>query len=73
MNPISTAAAGLASGIAKFDSASTQLVASANGKSDADPASAAVEQITAGEQVYAETSVLGAEQKMFKHLLDITV
>jgi len=73
MNPISTAAAGLTAGIAKFDSASRRIVSAVDGQSGADPVEATVDQIAAGEQVYAETSVLGVEQKMFKHLLDIKI
>ncbi len=73
MNPISTAAAGLTAGIAKFDSASRRMVSAVDGQSGADAGEATVDQIAAGEQVYAETSVLGVEQKMFKHLLDIKI
>ena len=73
MNPISTAAAGLSAGLAKFDSASSRVVGAADGQSGADPLNATLDQITAAEQVYTETSVLGVEQKMFKHLLDIKI
>ena len=44
-----------------------------DGQSSADTVEATVDQIAAGEQVYAETAVLGAEQRLFKHLLDIKI
>lgn len=73
MNPISTAAAGLLSGLARFDSASAALTGALDGASSADPAGAIVGQITAGEQVRASAATLRASDRMLKQLLDIKV
>jgi flagellar hook protein FlgE len=73
MNAISTATAGVLSGLARFDSASTAAVKAFDGQSTADPASAIVDQITAAQQVQASTATLRASDRMLKQLLDITV
>jgi flagellar hook protein FlgE len=73
MNPISTASAGLMSGLARFDSASTALTKAFDGQSTADPASAIVDQITAGEQMQASAATIRASDRMLKQLLDIKV
>jgi flagellar hook protein FlgE len=73
MNPISIASAGLLSGLARFDSASTDLTKAFNGGSAADPASVIVDQIAAGEQVQASAATIRASDRMLKQLLDIKV
>jgi flagellar hook protein FlgE len=73
MNAISTATAGILSGMNRFDSASTTLIQSVSGQSTADPASAIVDQTTADEQVKASTAVLKTSDQMIKQLLDIKV
>ncbi|MDR3512325.1 MAG: flagellar basal body rod C-terminal domain-containing protein [Caulobacteraceae bacterium] len=72
MNAISTAATGVLNGLARFDSASSTLVKSLDGQSNADPASAVVDQITAQQQVQASAATLAVSDRMFKRLLDIT-
>lgn len=71
MNPISAAAAGVMSGIARFDSASTAVTNAFNGQSNANPASAIVDQVMASQQVQASTAVFRASDQMLKQLLDI--
>jgi flagellar hook protein FlgE len=73
MNPISIASAELLSGLARFDSASTDLTKAFNGGSAADPASVIVDQIAAGEQVQASAATIRASDRMLKQLLDIKV
>jgi hypothetical protein len=73
MDPISTASAGVLSGLGRFDAATSSLVKSFDGSSSADPATSIVDQITAGEQVKAGADVLGVADQMLKRLLDITV
>lgn len=72
MNAISTAASGVLTGLNRFDSASTDLIKSLDGRSTADPSSAVVDQITASQQVTASTAVLKTSDRMLKQLLDIT-
>lgn len=73
MNPISTASSGLLSGLARFDSASTDLTKAFNGSSATAPASDIVDQITAGEQVQASAATIRASDRMLKQHLDIKV
>jgi hypothetical protein len=72
MNPISTAAAGLASAANRFDQASLGLsVAAAGGPGDL--ATAAVDQITAKLQFEAEAKAMKAIEATQKQALDILV
>jgi flagellar hook protein FlgE len=73
MNPISTASAGMVSGLARFDSASTALAKTFDPGSSADPAGAIADQISAKEQVQASAATLRASDRMLKQLLDIKV
>lgn len=73
MNAISTAAAGVMSGVAQFDSASQSVISAANGQTNANLPDAMVDQAMAQTQVQASTAVLKASNQMFKQLLDIVV
>ncbi len=73
MSTMSIAAAGLQSGLTRFDSASQNLNKAFDGSSDANPAGAAVDQVTASEQVQASAAVVRVGDRMLKQLLDITV
>lgn len=73
MNAMSTAAAGVMSGIAQYDSASANVLKAVNGQSSASPATAIVDQVTAQQQVGASAAVFTASDRMLKQLLDITV
>jgi flagellar hook protein FlgE len=73
MNPISTASAGIVSGLSRFDSASQAVVDSVSGQSNTSTAGAVVDQITAVQQVQASTATLKVADQMMKALLDIKV
>lgn len=73
MNAISTAAAGVMSGVSQFDSASQTVINAASGQNNADLPSAMVDQTMAQTQVQASTAVLNASNRMLKQLLDIVV
>jgi flagellar hook protein FlgE len=73
MSTMSIAAAGMQSGLTRFDSANQNLNKAFDGSSNADPAGAIVDQVTASEQVQASAAVVGASDRMLKQLLDITV
>lgn len=73
MNAISTAAVGVMSGIAQFDSASQNVINAAGGQTNASLPGAIVDQSLAQTQVQASTAVLGASDRMLKQLLDIVV
>jgi flagellar hook protein FlgE len=73
MNAISAAAAGLTSGIAQFDSASVNVINAVSGQSNASPAGAVVDQVSAQQQITASAAVFTASDRMLKQLLDIIV
>lgn len=73
MNPISIATAGIQSGLARFDAASTAATKAFDGASNADRASAIVDQISASQEVQASAATVRASDRMLKQLLDITV
>jgi flagellar hook protein FlgE len=72
MDPISTAASGLMAASSRFDAASANVVAAANGPTG-DLATSLVDQIGAKTQFQASAGVLKTTHDMFKALLDITV
>jgi len=73
MSTMSIAAAGLQSGLMRFDSASQDLNKAFDSSSSASPAGAIVDQVTAGQQVQASAAVMRTSNRMLKQLLDITV
>jgi hypothetical protein len=73
MSTMSIAAAGLQSGLTRFDSAGQNLSKAFDGSNGANPAGAVEGQVTAGEQVQASAAVVRASDRMLKQLLDITV
>ena len=73
MSSLTIAAAGLQSGLMRFDSASQNLNKAFDGSSNADPSGAIVDQTTASQQVQASAAVVRASDRMLKQLLDITV
>jgi hypothetical protein len=70
---MSIAAAGLQSGLTRFDSANQNLSKAFDGSNAADPAGAVVDQATASQQVQASAAVVRVGDRMLRQLLDITV
>jgi hypothetical protein len=73
MNPIAAASAGLTAGFNRFDQASSNLSNAFQPGSNTDPASAAVDQLTAAARIQASAATVRVSERMLKQLLDITV
>jgi len=72
MDPVSTASSGLMAASAKFNTASSNVVAAASG-GNGDLAAAIVGQAQAGVQMQAAANVQNISNQMTSALLDITV
>jgi flagellar basal body rod protein FlgG len=73
MDAISAATAGMRSAISSFDTASANVTNAFSGASNADPATAIVDQTMAGVQFRASAATLKVADDMYKSLLDIMV
>ncbi len=73
MDPISTASAGLIGAYKRYDAASQAVVQATAAGSQASPAAAIVDQLSAGAAVKASAKVLQASDEMFQSTLDIMV